>query len=83
VVPGIAVLLALLLVAGVWLVRWPWRMVSTARVAMITPVAASGPPPPPIALGAAAQRLPESMQRDLIELAALLEEADVGGPGAP
>jgi hypothetical protein len=84
VVPGIAVLLAVLLVAGVWLVRWPWRLVSTARVAMVTPVAAPvGGPTPSIALGAAAQRLPPSMQRDLIELAALLEEADVGGPAAP
>jgi hypothetical protein len=87
VVPGIAVVLALVLAGMVWLVRWPWRLVATAQLAMTAPVVAVIAPPvveagdvPVMTLGAAAQRLPESMQRDLLELAALLEQTDVGGP---
>ncbi|HVS43343.1 MAG TPA: hypothetical protein VMU20_13910 [Candidatus Dormibacteraeota bacterium] len=80
VLPAVAGALALLLVAFVRLVRWPWRMAATARVAMSTPVA--GAATPAIVLGAAAQRLPAAVQRDLVELAALLEEEDVGTPPA-
>jgi hypothetical protein len=83
VVPGVALVLALLLFGAVWVARWPWRLVSTARMAMITPVAAPvelTAAAVPITLGAAAQRLPAAVQRDLVELAALLEEADIGGP---
>ena len=82
VLPAVAVALALLLVALARLARWPWRMAATARVAMSTPVEVVGAATPPIVLGAAAQRLPAAVQRDLAELAALLEEEDIGTPPA-
>jgi len=80
VLPAIAVALAALLVGVTRLARWPWRLVATARVAMATPVEVVGQATAPIVLGAAAQRLPAAVQRDLVELAALLEEEDVGAP---
>jgi hypothetical protein len=78
--PAIALALAALLVALARLVRWPWRLAATARVAMATPVEVPGTATPALVLGEAAQRLPAAVQRDLVELAALLEEEDVGSP---
>jgi hypothetical protein len=89
-IPSLAVLLAVMVMLAVSALRWPSRLLATARLGMgvsppVSPPAPLSLPPPvleaaavPVALGEAAHRLPEAVQRDLLDLAALLEEEDVG-----
>lgn len=75
--PGLSLLLGALAFGLLRLAGWPGRMLGTARLAMAAPVPAE---PATVALGAAAQRLPAAIQRDLAELAVLLEEEGLTAP---